>query len=50
MPLTEEIMQTHLYDKVDEYNTLDYTNNCYKQEEPKETTTTHKIYSLMLEL
>ena len=31
MPLTEEIMHTQVYDKVDEYNTLDYTNNYYKQ-------------------
>ena len=37
-PLTEEIMHTQFYDKVDEYNTLDYTNNSYKQEELKETT------------
>ena len=31
MPLTEEVMHTQLYDKVDEYKTLD-TNNSYKQE------------------
>ena len=35
--VTEEIMQTQLYDKVDEYKTLDYTNNSYKQEDVKET-------------
>ena len=33
MPLTEEILHTHFYDKGDEYNTLDYTTNSYKQEE-----------------
>ena len=37
MPLTEEIMHTQLYDKVDEYNSLDYTNNYYKQEKSEET-------------
>ena len=26
MPLTEEVMETQFYDKVDEYNTLEYTN------------------------
>ena len=31
MPLTEEIMPTHFYDKADEYKTLAYTNNHYKQ-------------------
>ena len=31
MSLTEEIMHTHFYDKVDEYNSLDYTNNYYRQ-------------------
>ena len=37
MLLTEDIMHTQFYDKVDEYNTLYYTNNSYKQEEFKET-------------
>ena len=32
MPLTEEIMRTQFYDKADEYNPLDYTNNSYKQD------------------
>ena len=36
MPLTEEIMRTQFYDKVDEYKTLEYTNHSYRQEEYKE--------------
>ena len=31
MRLPEEIMHTLFHDKVDEYNTLDYTQNYYKQ-------------------
>ena len=36
MPLTEEVMKTQFYDKVDEYNTLEYTDKSYRQEEFKE--------------
>ena len=42
MPLTEDIMHTQLYDKVDEYKTLDYTTNSYKQNNFEETI--HDIY------
>ena len=44
MLLTEEIMHTQLYDKVDEYNTSDYTKNSYKQETFEETI--NDIYKL----
>ena len=37
MPLTEEIVHTQFYDKVDEYSTLDYTRNSYKQDKFEET-------------
>ena len=37
MPLTEEIMHTQVHDKVDEYNTLGYTKNPYKQDKSEET-------------
>ena len=37
MPLTEEIMHTQFHDKADEYNTLDFTKNSYKQEKFEET-------------
>ena len=47
MPLTEEIMHTQFYDKVDEYNTLDYTKNSYKQEEFKETI--NDLYKIVLD-
>ena len=35
--LTEEVMRTQFYDKVDEYNTLEYTKQSYRLEkyEPK---------------
>ena len=37
MPLlTEEVMGTQVYDKVDEYNTLEYTDKSYRQEEFKD--------------
>ena len=36
MPLTEEVMETQFYDKVDEYNTLEYTDKSYRKEEVKE--------------
>ena len=32
MPLTEEVIRTQFYDKVDAYETLNYTNNSYRQE------------------
>jgi tRNA1(Val) A37 N6-methylase TrmN6 len=45
MPLTEEVMRTELYDKVDEYETLEYTNNSYRLEEHKEKDKEHyKIF------
>ena len=44
MPLTEEIMHTQFYDKVDEYNTLDYTKNYYKHEKPEETINYTYVY------
>ena len=37
MPLTEYIMHTQFYDKVDEYTALDYTHNSYKQDKFEET-------------
>ena len=33
MLLTEELMNTQFYDKVEEYKTLDYTKKSYIQEE-----------------
>ena len=33
MPLIEEVMRTQFYDKVDEYNTFEYTEHSYRQEE-----------------
>ena len=36
MLLTEELMNTQLYDKVEEYGTLDYTTQSYRQDEYKE--------------
>ena len=36
MPLTEEVMETQFYDKVDEYNTLEYTDKSYRKEGFKE--------------
>ena len=47
MPLTEDIMHTQSYDKVDEYKPLDYTNNSYKQEEVKETI--NDIYNILFD-
>lgn len=44
MPLTEEIMHTQFYDKVDEYNPLGYTKNSYKQEKFEETVNDIYIY------
>ena len=32
MPLSEEVTTTQFYDKVDDYGTLEYTDNSYKQE------------------
>ena len=46
MPLTEEIMHTQFYDKVDEYNSLDYTKNPYKQEVEE---TIHDIYKMFFD-
>ena len=31
MSLTEEVMETQFYDKVDEYNTLEYTDKSYRK-------------------
>ena len=31
MPLSEEVMATQFYDKVDDYGTLEYTDNSYKK-------------------
>ena len=31
MPLTEEVMRTQFYDKVDTYETLEYTKHSYRQ-------------------
>ena len=36
MTLTEEIMRTQFYDKVDEYKTLEYSKQSYRQDEYKE--------------
>ena len=47
MPLTKEIMHTQFHDKVDEYNTLDYTNNYYKQERFEETLNDTYIYIIL---
>ena len=47
MPLTEEIMNTQFYDKVDDYNTLEYTNNSYKQEDFEETI--HDLYNIFFD-
>ena len=37
MTLTEDVMRTHFYDKIDDYNTLEYTKQSYRLEkyEPK---------------
>ena len=32
MTLTEEVLRTQFYDKVDEYNTLEYTKQSYRLE------------------
>ena len=37
MPLTEEVMCTQFYDKVDKYETLNYTKKACRLEEYKET-------------
>ena len=47
MPLTEEIMHTQSYDKVDEDNSLYYTNNYYKQDKFEETI--NDIYKLLFD-
>ena len=47
MPLIEEIMYTQFYDKVDEYNTVDYTNNSYKQDKFEETI--NDIYTIFFD-
>ena len=44
---TEEIMHTQFYDKVDDYNTLDVTQNSYKQEEFNETI--NDLYKIFLD-
>ena len=45
MPLTEEVMETQFYDKVDEYNTLEYTDKSYRMEEFKQKSDIkYKIY------
>ena len=45
MPLTEEVMETQLYDKVDEYNTFEYTDKSYRKGEFKEKSDIiYKIY------
>ena len=45
--LTEEILHTQFHDKVDGYNTSDYTTNYYKQEEFEETT--NDIYKILFD-
>ena len=45
MPLTEKIMHTQFHDKVDEYKTLGYTKNSYKQEKFEETI--NDIYQIL---
>ena len=40
MSLTEEVMRTQFYDKVDEYKTLEYTEYSYRQEEYQERNNT----------
>ena len=47
MPLTEEVMHTQVYDKVDGYNTLYYTNSSYKQEKFEETI--NDIYQILFD-
>ena len=49
IPLTEEVMRTQFYDKVDEYKTLEYTEHSYRQDEFKQTKT-FTNYSLTLKL
>ena len=45
MPLTEEVMETQFYDKVYEYNTLEYTDKSYRMEEFQQTSDIkYKIY------
>ena len=45
MPLTEELMRTQFYDKVDDYKTLEYTKHSYRQEEYKEkNNTVYKVF------
>ena len=45
IPLTEDIMRTQFYDKVNEYETLEYTKKSYKLEEYKEKDkTNYKIF------
>ena len=45
MPLTEEVMETQFYDKVDEYNTLEYTDKSYRMEEfQQKSYIKYKIY------
>ena len=47
MPLTEEIMHTQFYDKVDDYKTLGCTKNSYKQEGFKDTV--NDLYKLFVD-
>ena len=47
MPLTDDIMHTQSYNKVDEYNTLYYTNHLYKQDKFEETV--NYIYKIFLD-
>ena len=45
MPLTEEVMRSQCYDKVETYETLEYTKHSYRQEEYKEQhNTVYKMF------
>ena len=42
--LTEEIMRTQFYDKVDTYDTLEYTEHSYRLDKFKENNDLYKIF------
>ena len=48
--LTEEIMRTQFYDKVDNYDTLEYTEHAYRLDKFKEKVNVYIRYSLILKL
>ena len=48
--LTEEVMRTQFYDKVDNYDTLEYTEHAYRLDKFKEQIMIYIRYSLILKL